>query len=304
MANNRKSINLLPAFFRTEKNNKFLSSTLDQLISVPQLNRIDAYVGSKYTPTYQPGDVYITDTNPLREAYQLEPALIVKTLDQEIKKAFALDDLLNQINIRGGDSSNLDRLLNPKFFPYDPKIDWDKFINFRSYYWLPNGPDAVLITGDQRTPTIEFSVTDNSDGIQFLFGGVQTTENLTLYRGYTYVFNIDSIHNFYIKYKADLISFLVIVSTIWFYSRFSRVIIASKELMDCFNLTLIFLTFVMSYLSVMPTTKEYGSLRATTISKANGAARPRISFRTTATVGAGRLGGVPVLSLVRLATMA
>jgi hypothetical protein len=116
---------------RTEKNNKFLSSTLDQLISVPQLNRIDAYVGSKDTPTYQPGDVYITETNPLREAYQLEPALIVKTLDQEIKKAFALDDLLNQINIRGGNSSNLDRLLNPKFFPYDPKIDWDKFINFR-----------------------------------------------------------------------------------------------------------------------------------------------------------------------------
>jgi hypothetical protein len=200
MANNRKSINLLPAFFRTEKNNKFLSSTLDQLISVPQLNRIDAYIGSKDTPTYKSGDVYITDTNPLREAYQLEPALVVKTLDQEIKKAFALDDLLNQINIRGGDSSNLDRLLNPKFFPYDPKIDWDKFINFRSYYWLPNGPDAVLITGNQRTPTIEFSVTDNSDGIQFLFGGLQTTENLTLYRGYTYVFNIDSTHNFYIKY--------------------------------------------------------------------------------------------------------
>ncbi len=59
-----------------------------------------------------------------------------------------------------------------------------------------------------------------------------------------------SENNFYIKYKADLISFLVIVSVIWFYSRFSRVIIASKELMDCFNLTLIFLIFVNFAVSI------------------------------------------------------
>ena len=54
-------------------------------------------MGSTDTPTYQTGDLYLSETNALRQSYQLEPALIVKTLDQEIKKAFALDDLLNQI---------------------------------------------------------------------------------------------------------------------------------------------------------------------------------------------------------------
>ena len=201
MATSRKSANLLPAFFRTEKNSKFLSSTLDQLISVPQLTRIDAFVGSTNTPTYQSGDLYLSDTNPLRQAYQLEPALVVKTLDQEIKKAFALDDLLNQITSNGGNSSNLDRIFNPKFYSYDPKIDWDKFVNFRNYYWLPNGPSSITVTGGQKNPIVEYTVTDAADGIQFLFGGLVTTEQLVLYRGYTYVFNVTSKHNFNIKYS-------------------------------------------------------------------------------------------------------
>ena len=201
MATSRKSANLLPAFFRTEKNSKFLSSTLDQLISVPQLTRIDAFVGSTNTPTYQSGDLYLSDTNPLRQAYQLEPALVVKTLDQEIKKAFALDDLLNQITSNGGNSSNLDRIFNPKFYSYDPKIDWDKFVNFRNYYWLPNGPSSITVTGGQKNPIVEYTVTDAADEIQFLFGGLVTTEQLVLYRGYTYVFNVTSKHNFNIKYS-------------------------------------------------------------------------------------------------------
>ena len=200
MATNRKSVNLLPAYFRTEKNSKFLASTLDQLISPPQLNRIDAYVGSKDTPTYQLGDQYLPEIDPFRKAYQLEPALVIKSLDQEIKKAFALDDLLNQITIQGGNSTNLDKIFNPKFYSYDPKIDWDKFINYRSYYWVPNGPDAITISGNQKNPIVEFSITDYTDGIQFLFGGLTTTEKLVLYRGYTYVFNVESTHNFYIKY--------------------------------------------------------------------------------------------------------
>lgn len=201
MANSRKSVNLLPAFFRTEKNKKFLSSTLDQLISVPQLNRIDAYVGSKNTPTYQAGDLYLTDTNPLRQAYQLEPSLVLKNLDQEIQRAYGLDDLLNQINNFGGNSSKLDRTFEPKFYSYDPKIDWDKFVNYRNYYWLPTGPGTISITGKQQKAVVEYDVTDASDGIQFLFSGLVTTERLILYRGYTYVFNVKSAHNFYIKYS-------------------------------------------------------------------------------------------------------
>jgi hypothetical protein len=50
MANSIKTINLLPEFLRTDKNSKFLSSTADQWIKKPELERIDGYVGSTSTP--------------------------------------------------------------------------------------------------------------------------------------------------------------------------------------------------------------------------------------------------------------
>ncbi|NBP58026.1 hypothetical protein EBU71_16105, partial [bacterium] len=60
----RNSTDLLPAFFKTEKNRKFLTSTIDQLINPPSLNRIDAFVGSKNTPNYKSTDLYIQESNP------------------------------------------------------------------------------------------------------------------------------------------------------------------------------------------------------------------------------------------------
>ena len=60
---NKKSSKLLPEHFRTEKNSKFLSSTIDQLIRTPQLERIDGYVGSLSTPTYDPFERHLSQRN-------------------------------------------------------------------------------------------------------------------------------------------------------------------------------------------------------------------------------------------------
>jgi hypothetical protein len=74
----RKSVNLLPVLFRTDKNSKFLSGTIDQLIQPPQLKRLDGWVGSKITPTYNiEKDFYIDSNLKLKQDYQLEPALVV-----------------------------------------------------------------------------------------------------------------------------------------------------------------------------------------------------------------------------------
>jgi hypothetical protein len=74
-----KSINLLPEFLKTEKNSKFLASTLDQLINPAQLERIEGYIGSTITPNYvSTSDIYISETTQLRRNYQLEPACVVK----------------------------------------------------------------------------------------------------------------------------------------------------------------------------------------------------------------------------------
>ena len=142
----KKSINLLPEFLRTDKNAKFLSSAFDPLIQTPQLERIDGYIGSKITPTFNPKtDFYLDEVSYLRKSYPLEPALVLKNSTSEITDVISYDDLINEIGVQGGKNKNLDRLFRSTFYSYDPLIDWDKLVNYPEYYWLPNGPDPILI---------------------------------------------------------------------------------------------------------------------------------------------------------------
>jgi hypothetical protein len=144
------SVNLLPESLRTEKNSKFLSSTIDQLINPADLERIDGYVGSTITPNYvSTSDIYISETSSLRRDYQLEPALIVNDSLGNINDVIGLDDLVNEISLKGGEVSNLDRLFRSTFYSYDPCIDWDKFVNYQNYYWLVNGPAMLTIHGNE-----------------------------------------------------------------------------------------------------------------------------------------------------------
>jgi hypothetical protein len=204
--NTRKSINLLPTYFQTEKNNKFLSSTLDQLYKTPSLTRINGFVGSKLTPNYNSNsDVYISNStinaSELRNKYPFQPSLTLADTEGTIKNAFGFDDLVNQLGYYGSTVNDYNRLLSPDVNSYNPHIDWDKFVNFREYYWLPLGPDSITVTGTQRNTVSTYTVTDSADGSYFIFTPDGVTEDpiLTFYRGVTYVFNINSKHNFYIK---------------------------------------------------------------------------------------------------------
>jgi hypothetical protein len=146
MADNKKSVNLLPEYLRTDKNAKFLSSTIDQFIQTPDLERIDGFVGSKDSPNYNSDtDFYIKEDLNLRRNYQLEPALIFKDQFSAPTDVIGFDDIINELKIQGAYTDNLDRLFRTAFYSYDPLIDWDKLVNYNQYYWLPSGPTAILI---------------------------------------------------------------------------------------------------------------------------------------------------------------
>jgi hypothetical protein len=201
-SNTRRSSDLLPGYLRTDKNTKFLASTLDQLIQQPQLERINGFMGDKLTPTYNPEtDNYIDSGTALRNAYQLQPSLVVKDQNNQFSLSSGFDDLINQLNFYGANTNNLDRLFRPRSYSYDPMIDWDKFVNFREYYWLPTGTDSVEITGQQKQTQSTYTVTDSADGQGLVFtpDGLTSNPLLTLYRGLTYVFNVNSKYPFYIK---------------------------------------------------------------------------------------------------------
>ena len=150
MADIKKSVNLLPEYLRTDKNSKFLSSTIDQFIQTPQVERLDGFVGSKITPNYNPStDFYLDEKSPLRNSYSLEPALVFRDANSNITDVVSYDDLINEIAIQGNKSSNLDSIFNSKFYSYDPLIDWDKLINFTDYYWLPTGPGLITLASTE-----------------------------------------------------------------------------------------------------------------------------------------------------------
>ena len=201
-ADTRRSSDLLPGYLRTDKNTKFLASTLDQLIQQPQLERIGGFMGSRLSPNYDPTkDNYIDSGSKLRNAYQLEPGLIVKDSQKNITMSLGYDDLINELENNNAGVSNLSNLFQPSSYSYDPKIDWDKFVNYREYYWMPTGPDTIEITGAQKSTVSTYTVKDSADGLGLMFtpDGLTATPLLTLYRGLTYVFDVDSAYPFYIK---------------------------------------------------------------------------------------------------------
>lgn len=202
MAKKIKSVDLLPEFLRTDKNSKFLSSTIDQLIEPPQIERLDGFIGSKLTPTYvSTTDNYIPEILELRRDYQLNPALIVKDQEGTVNDVVAIDDLVNQISTEGGISNNFDRLFRTERYSFDPQIDWDKFVNYQNYYWLVTGPNLITITGTTSASTSTYSVIDNDTNTGWIFTPDGATEDplITLYRGSQVSFKVNSTQKFYIK---------------------------------------------------------------------------------------------------------
>ncbi len=191
MANKKiNSVNLLPEFLRTEKNAKFLSSTIDQLIQRPELERLNGYVGSTQTPTYNStADVYLNVGKP----YQLDPALVTKDDQGNIQRVQGYDDLINEISVKGGFTNNLDRLFRSDVYSYNSHVDWDKLVNFQYYHWMPNGPELLEVvnsgtyitesivgrtsaTVDIRTPSGSTTSTSLSNGMMICFGSEDIPE--------------------------------------------------------------------------------------------------------------------------------
>jgi hypothetical protein len=196
----RKSINLLPGVFRTDVNDKFLSATLDQLVSEPVLKNLYGYIGREFAPTFAIGDSYITEGLANRQNYQLEPATIIKDAQGETTFFASYIDFLDKIKYYGGYINDHSRLFASEYYSYDPKISFDKFINFGQYYWLPNGPAAVQVntSGVELIKTFEVTRNDNENIYDYDVGGIKNN-TLVLARGGTYTFTVNQASEFWIQ---------------------------------------------------------------------------------------------------------
>ena len=192
----RQSARFLPRFFRSEANQKFLQSTVDQLIQPGVAEKISGYFGRKVAKSFLSTDNYIGDpASKDRENYQLEPATVIKDSLDNVTFYKDYNDYINQLKYYNVDTSNHSNINAQVSYPWNPNIDWDKFVNFREYYWLPDGPNSVAVQGQSREVQSTYTITvDDADGdASFQFNTkLERNPTLRLYRGQKYTFEIDT----------------------------------------------------------------------------------------------------------------
>mgnify|MGYP001106062184 CR=1 FL=1 len=192
----RKSARHLPKYFRTEKNQKFLQSTIDQLLQPGVAEKVNSFVGRKTAKAFNKDDNYLDEVSKDRESYQLEPVSYIKDKNNNINYYKDYRDFINQISNLNGVNNNHSRNTSQKYYSWNPHIDWDKFSNFREYYWLPNGPQTVVVPGDQKEIESTYTVTLREDlgDYSYIFtpDALTPNPNLKLYRGVKYKFEINT----------------------------------------------------------------------------------------------------------------
>src|SRR6056297_2677953 len=195
----RRSVEHLPKYFRTQANKKLLGSTLDQLIQPGVAEKLDGYYGRKTAQSFKPGDVYIEDVSEQRQNRQFEPASVVKDDLGNLQFFKDYTDYVNQTAAFNGSVSNQSLLNSQEYYAWNSNIDWDKFVNFRQYFWLPFGPQTVRVFGQSRevqsTYTVTAEVQDDNTVYKFSPPGFTPNPTLKLYRGQRYRFEINAPGN-------------------------------------------------------------------------------------------------------------
>jgi len=191
-----KSTQFLPRFFRTPTNEKFLESTLDQMIQPGVAEKLSGYIGRQVSKARIADDNYVGAATKQRTDYQFEPATVIKDDLGNVNFFKDYQDFMNQLTAFNSNTSNHSTVNAQEFYAWNPGIDWDKFTNFREYYWLPNGPQAVSVAGQSRDVQSTYSVTleDQTDSLAYIFSpnGFTPNPTLKLYKGQTYRFEINT----------------------------------------------------------------------------------------------------------------
>ena len=195
-----KTKDLLPEIFRTKTNEKFLNTTLEQLTQQPQLRKVDGYIGRKLGLGVSGKDSYIRELNNDRANYQLEPAVITNVKDTDEPEDFiTYPGIVDALKLDGALTDRHDRLFESERYSWDPFIDYDKFVNFSQYYWLPAGPDSVDVSATTISTSDEYTITRNEETYSFSdVEGLNPT--ITVVRGGNYKFNVNQLgHKFSIQ---------------------------------------------------------------------------------------------------------
>lgn len=185
---NIRSVDFLPEIFQTPVNKQFLAATLDQLIQEPKFQKTQGFVGRRVGPGVNPNDKYVVEPTAVRNEYQLEPGVCQLEADvDKIADVITFPGITDGLNLRGAVTNDSNRLYTSEYYSWDPFVDFDKLVNYNQYYWLPEGPNSVIVSATDVPLTNDYTV--NRANGSYTFSGVKGTNPvLTLVRGGSYNF--------------------------------------------------------------------------------------------------------------------
>jgi hypothetical protein len=202
MAAKVRSVDFLPEIFQTPVNTQFLNATLDQLIQEPAYKQTQGFIGQTVGPGVNPTDTYITEPTAARNNYQLEPGVVmVNPETSRVDDAITYPGILDGLSTQGAITNQADRLFESEYYVWDPFVDFDKFNNYAQYYWLPNGPEAVIVSATE-IPTQETFTVTRSNGVYTFSGQPGSNPTLTLARNGSYNFKISQANTDAIDYRV------------------------------------------------------------------------------------------------------
>jgi hypothetical protein len=114
----------------------------------------------------------------------IDPADNSKIID-----AITYPGITDSLVYQGSPSTQPSRLYTSDYYSLDPFIDFDTFVNFSQYYWVPNGPDVVTV----QSPGVALSqnfIVNRANGVYTFSGLTGNNPTVNLVRGGNYTFQV------------------------------------------------------------------------------------------------------------------
>jgi hypothetical protein len=185
-----RSVDFLPQIFQTPVNKQFLAATLDQMVQEPKFKKTQGFIGRSVGPGVNPNDKYVVEPDKTRQDYQLEPGVVSLEPDTDnVKNVITYPGINDAIGFQGGDQNRPDQLYNSEYYTWDPFVDYDSFVNFSQYFWIPSGPDVVEVNTPVIPDADNFTVV-RANGVYSFSGVVGPNPVLNLVRGGSYNFQV------------------------------------------------------------------------------------------------------------------
>ena len=185
-----RTVDFLPEIFQTSTNKQFLAATLDQLVQEPQFKKTQGFVGRRVGPGVNADNRYVVEPTTARTNYQLEPGVVIlKTDSDTVEDAITYPGISDALATQGAFTNNSDRLYTSEYYAWNPQVDFDKFVNFSQYYWLPAGPLSVDVGATAVPLMADYTVT-RENGVYNFSNYTTSNPAITLVRGGNYTFNV------------------------------------------------------------------------------------------------------------------